>query len=118
MPIGKAPRYGVAKRIGGKVYRRSIQHEQGLTAKVRPDVRCTTVQFPKWTPGADSYDAMGNLRFHSRASAEAFAARNGVQYDPEGWDPCPSERTMRQMFDERRNEGRLSQADLERIAHG
>lgn len=118
LPMSKAPKFGEARTINGKTYRRSLQHEKGKSAKVRPDVRCTTVQFPKWTPGADSYDEMGNLRFHSRRSAEEFAAKQGVQYDPEGWDPCPSERTMRQMFEERRNEGRLTEADLQRIAHG
>lgn len=117
LPIGKAPKFGAKRVRGGKVFRRSLQHEQGAI-RVRQDINCTTYQFPAWTPGADSYGPDGSLKFGSRRTAEAFAARHGAQYDPEGWDPCPSEKTMRQMFDERRNAGRLTEADLQRIAHG
>lgn len=119
-PIGRAPKYGKPVRLGGKVFRRSPQLEhRGSRAwvHVQPDVRCTTPQFTPWTPGADSYDERGNARFHSRRSAEEFAARNGAVYDPEGWDPTPSKRTMDELHHERRNAGRLTQADLERIAH-
>lgn len=118
LPMSKAPKFGAKRTINGKVYWRSIQHEKGrVRAQVKKDI-ITTYQFSPWTPGADSYDEQGNARFETRGSAKRFAERHGVQYDPEGWDPCPSERTMRQMFDERRNAGRLTEADLQRIAHG